>query len=349
MYTGDNNEVQEGSNCSNIEALTRLQAVDTIIKGLYTMPNLKEIFDSLPLTKSNKFPLNKDTVLYRPNIKDTISTAHSDYFSQTEVVLLLTTYTMYRVSNNPDIIRKAIGNSLDKKSFKDLLDELEGRIAQIVLSDNKSLYNRVGKVENIVDEKGYFHRPEETKRKTYIKEALTPGTSYLDAKGVEWLYLGYVNYKQTFPIVKRVRYTDANQRMQYKYEDIFDGSENVYIAENESYIKVTDKLKKSIASGKNLCDILEELARKSISKGDPAIRSLSTSKKMVSICNTYFNQSSIGLDKVITILDGENFPNNYYCKHELFISQKLVNYKEYQYQKRNHPENEDNIIKIIKQ
>ena len=78
IFNGNPNSTIEGANCTNKEALKRLNVIETIVDFITTNPNNIGIFDYLPYTKNGKFSKAGSITLFCSNITDTWS---GEYFS----------------------------------------------------------------------------------------------------------------------------------------------------------------------------------------------------------------------------------------------------------------------------
>lgn len=170
-FSGPPQEKHKGCNITNQEALTRISKLESALKELLKPGKLEELFPVLPLTKAGKFHKSAAINLYIPGIKYTTT---EEYFSQTEVALQLATYGP-RWSDGavwPDIaiVRiNAYASFVERKT-----------------------------PPNLIDTKGNIFAPTEVpkKNKHFKLEELVPGTSYLDRKGTEYLYLGQLQMHQ---------------------------------------------------------------------------------------------------------------------------------------------------------
>lgn len=245
-FNGNPNDKIEGSNCTNGEALKRIDTLDKIVDFLTTNPNNIDIFDYLPYTKDGKFSKSGAISLFCPDIKNTWS---GDYFAQYEVVLELEAYKnhTYDLESNEIAVMTVTMKSLcDKKSPK-----------------------------NVIDENCNFIPLVKTKRNSYLKQSdLVPGTSYTDAKGSEYLYIGGM-------------------------------SDSKHIT--PSYIKVTKKIKNDLAKFTTLYDYLYHRFTENIKckynhgyyDTDPFNRVMSSfSRKFIEPNTIYFDQNHNHLSKM---------------------------------------------------
>jgi hypothetical protein len=275
----------------------KLQIVERIMRGMYTMPNLEQLFECLTYTKAGLFPANKNTILYRPNLREGVM--YQEYYSSSEVVIQLTTY-------KPDLFECRIKH-IDKDSCKNFV----GKIAEIEINGAADLSGRVGAVENIIDENGVFHRPSTDTvgtRNSYLKASdLVPGTSYLDAKGVEWLYIGWINLLSCCGS---------------------DGVENRRIYQYQGHLKVTGPLKKKLQSGQNINGIIGEIYKSDSDKGTLGA-SFKKNKKFTQVQTVYLQPSAIVFNN--TVRFGTVDHKQLYIRREIFISPTEVTYQQTEY------------------
>lgn len=191
QFNNATNTTQEGLNCTNKEALNRIDVLEKIIKFLTNTTNAIKLFDYIPYTKDNKFSKSTPAIVFIPNIKDTWN---GEYFSQYELVLQLRPYEYY---DSEHMISKEI-------AFLDITWA--------------SLCNRISP-KSIIDENCNFIKLEPIKRNSYLKQTeLQPGTSYNDAKGSEHLYLGYIDNKPAYiKLTTKIKKTLSNYTTLYDF------------------------------------------------------------------------------------------------------------------------------------
>ena len=196
--------------------------MELALQELLKPGKLDELFPLLPLTKAGKFHKTAATNLYIPGIKYTVN---EDYFSQSEVSLQIAAYRW-----------------LDDDTFN---WEVCPEIGILRINPDASFVGRKTP-PNLIDEKGNITAPAEPPKKNkYLKqEVLVPGTSYLDPKGTEYMYLG------------RLR--------EHCVEDSVDWNGNprhfdmVLNLTDPLYLRMTQKAKKEVA----VCATLQEYLQK---------------------------------------------------------------------------------------
>lgn len=227
--------------------------------------HIEEIFSYVPLTKNKKFSLNKSVLLYAFDIK---ATFNQDYFSQSEVCLRL----------DPISYHRSTPNVLSSFYYYDNMLILE-------INDDCS-YTSKKRPENMFDDKGW-HKVE-TKKLSYLKQTeLKVGSSYLDAKDSEYLFVGYctIYTPKLKPDAPNLRYNSS-----------------------ALYIRLTDKLKKQIASASTMYDFvkgfMKERHDKACAKSEYGVSTSwcdgfneTDSKKFHTLSNTFFDSDHIGYDK----------------------------------------------------
>ena len=142
QFNNATNTTQEGLNCTNKEALNRIDVLEKIIKFLTNTTNAIKLFDYIPYTKDNKFSKSTPAIVFIPNIKDTWN---GEYFSQYELVLQLRPYDYYDTEH---------------------ITSNEIAFLDITWS---SLCNRISP-KSIIDENCNFIKLEQTKRNSYLKQ-----------------------------------------------------------------------------------------------------------------------------------------------------------------------------------
>ena len=255
-FSGNPNEKQEDCNCKNKEALDRINKLEKVIKSIIYSSNPEEIFDYLPYTKQGKFSKTGNINLYIPNIKSTFS---GEYFSQTEIALQLI----------PLEISKNKGTFFESTRL--------GDICFLEINDRASFTNKK-KPENIIDEDGNYKKVNKPSRNSYLKQnELEVGTSYIDAKGSEYLYIG-----------------SFKENGEY-FEIDCDGNPYKGITSNEFefvYLRVTSKISKELSNYTNFEDFLYDRFNKSFLKNPFNCYNglnITASKKFVKKGTIYFD------------------------------------------------------------
>ena len=256
-YQGNPKEKIEGSNCTNEDALKRIDILEKIVKYIINSSNKDDIFNYLPYTKTNKFSKSGAINLFIPNIKSTYS---GDYFSQTEIALQL----------RPLEIMPSKGFSFSGVKFNE--------ICTLEINPRASFINKKTP-ENIIDENCNFQIINTSLRNKYLKQQdLVPGCSYIDAKGSEYLYIGIASYHTC------CEYMDNNNNI----------SRNNYSGKNIKYLylRVTSNVKKKLLKYTNFSDFLnnrfDEVLKKELFDWDKGLN-ITESKKFVSLDTIYFD------------------------------------------------------------
>jgi hypothetical protein len=261
LFSGHGNEVQEGCNCKNAEALKRIDTLEVVISHLLNMPNAEQLFELLPYNKTGKLAKNKVVTLYLPKIKSVCNTY--EYASQTEVALQL----------RPLEVEPT-------KAYQYKRDKLEG---VLVLEINGSASFATNKPENLIDDTGVLKaQPENYTRHKYLKQnELKVGTSYTDSKGSEYLYLGAIREKYSYTELSTMRVTRSNDGiMKYIYLRITSGVKKEILRYNSLYDYLSARFTKNYCDKNNILNW---------NKGC----NYTESKKFVSINTVYANESDL--------------------------------------------------------
>lgn len=228
-----------------------------VIKSIIYAPNPEDIFDYLPYTKQGKFSKSASINLYIPNISSTYS---GNYFSQSEISLQLIPLAMPKNSGN-------------------LFEEIHSNEICVLEINEYASFTSRKKPENIIDENGNYKKLTPVKRNTYLKQQdITIGTSYIDAKGSEYLYIGNIIEDIYFENERNgVPYSGQNKK---QYEGL--------------YLRITPKIKKDLNNYSYLGDFLYDRFNKILLK--EAFDwwkglNMTTSKKFVKLENVYFDNS----------------------------------------------------------
>lgn len=260
LYGGKPEDTIEGSNCDNATAIARLDNLKQVVKHIANLRNTDELFDSLTYTKAGKFPKNKKITLYLPDLKSTFS---GEYFSQMEIALQLVPIEIMPT---------------DTFSFNwDQVDD----IRYIEVTDRASFTN-TKRPENIINVDGTLHKAAPTKRNTYLKQdELQVGSSYTDAKGSEYLYLGIINSEYQCSDVRKCdgsTYSNGGWG-QVKY----------------AYLRVTKGVKKELEKSKSLYDFLYKRFEGKLLKTcwywDEGLNN-TESKKFTELNTVYFDEAA---------------------------------------------------------
>lgn len=279
MFGGPANQKQEGANCSNKEALRRIQLLENAINNLFQPGKIETLFDYLPYTKSGKFARNKHIYLYIPNIK---FTAYDDYFSQKEIALQLAP-VMY--------------GYIDREKGYETANM--DNVVVLQLSTNACFAGRATP-ETVIKDDGSFQSIEK-KSIDYLKyKDLTKGVSYTDEKGSEYLYLGRVIIHRTpegytLPGISRLfEATSWDERINKLTPPL--------------YIRVTEKVKKELRSYSKLEDFLLDRFLKAEYLGLLHGFNQTESKKFVAQNTVYFAPPANVLTKMEFSKDYTNEP-----------------------------------------
>ena len=255
-FSGNPNEKQEDCNCNNQEALNRIDKLEKVIKSIIYSSNPEKIFDYLPYTKQGKFSKTGNINLYIPNIKSTFS---GDYFSQTEIALQLIPLEMPKPNGN---------------WFESIHS---GDICFLEINTRASFTNKK-RPENIIDEDGNYKKVNKPSRNTYLKQNdLEGGTSYIDAKGSEYLYIGEIQENgKYFGIDCRGNTYTGTMKNHLKFV----------------YLRVTSKISKELSNYTNFEDFLYDRFNDSFLKNRLSYYkglNITTSKKFVKKGTIYFD------------------------------------------------------------
>lgn len=243
------------------EFLDKINTGETIIRNL--LEQLPMLFDYLPLTKQNKFAKNASILLYAFDIK---SVYFDVYAYQEEICLRL----------------EPVYNSIGKNSYDDDYGEFYDNVKMLCINTSCH-FQRKKRPDNIVDLDG-FHQAGPT-RLSYLKsDDLKIGSSYIDAKGYEYLYLGGLNEN----VVGKQSKQDI-----HCYEIAF--------------LKIRPGILKEIEKADTLQEFMQNRVNRILEKNkkDDGERdwyeglNMTRSKKFVSHANTYFDDEHIGYDKPV--------------------------------------------------
>lgn len=239
---------------SKADLSAKIDKAETIALDLVDN-HLEEVFPYVPLTRQAKFSKNKSVLLYAFEI---VATYNQDYFSQNEICLRL---------DPVEYISKKPGDAYSKYYDNILILEL---------NDNCVFSKK--RPSNMFDEKGWHGI--ETKKESYIKQPnLKVGSSYLDAKDTEYLFLGYAAVSAT-----SVSKTGG------------------------LYLRLTDKFKEQIASFSTLYDFIsayikeKQIQNRAKSEDGTDLEwkdglNETNSKKFLTLANTFFDDEHIGYDE----------------------------------------------------
>lgn len=256
LFSGNPNEKQEDCNCKNKEALDRIDKLEKVITSIIHSKNPEKIFDYLPYTKQGKFSKTGNINLYIPNIKSTFS---GEYFSQTEIALQLIPLEM----------PKPNGNCLESIH--------SGDICFLEINDRASFTSKK-RPENIIDEDGNYKKVNKPSRNSYLKQdEIEVGTSYIDAKGSEYLYIGEIKENGKYEGID----CDGNPysgSIREKYEGL--------------YLRVTSKISKELENCTSFEDFLYDRFYDSFIKNEMNFQlclNRTTTKKFVKKGTVYFD------------------------------------------------------------
>ena len=257
-FSGNPNEKQDDCNCNNQEALNRIDKLEKVIKSIIYSSNPEKIFDYLPYTKQGKFSKTGNINLYIPNIKSTFSGV---YFSQTEIALQLIPLTMPKN---------------DGKIFESIHSE---DICFLEINSRASFANKK-RPENIIDENGNYKKVNKPSRNTYLKQSeLEFGTSYIDAKGSEYLYIGEIQ--------ENGKYFGINC-----WGDTYTGTMKNHL--KFVYLRVTSKISKELRNYTNFEDFLYNRFNDNFLKNQLSYckgLNITTSKKFIKKGVIYFDNN----------------------------------------------------------
>lgn len=254
-YGGAANEKNEDANCTNREAMSRIDDLEKVVNFITTSPAKENIFEYIPYTKAQKFSKTGSINLFIPNLKSTYS---GDYFSQTEVSLQLTPVEILAYTSE------------GFKSFK--LDD----VCTIEINTSASFTSKKTPA-NIISADCKFTGAIPPARNKYLKQKeLIPGSSYIDSKGSEYLYIGSAGS------VYHYKDEDENGKHEWSHSD--PESDGVYL-------RVTANVKKKLARHTEFKDFLRERFNEQFAKTNDWHTGLNftTSKKFVSLGNIYFD------------------------------------------------------------
>lgn len=249
IFSGHPQGTHPGANMNNQSALQEIHKLEQIIQDLLQPEKLDKIFDYLPYTKSGKFHRKQHIDLYITNLKETVN---QDYFRQTQIALQIIPAAAYFIQNDGMIGERGLDD-----------------FAYIAINTQASYTNKA-QVEPIIDENGNFRKPAKRSRSQYLpQESLVPGTSYLDNKNSEYLYLGCLD------IQYELNFGSCTIRKNIK--------------PGPYYLRITPSTKKRIQQAIDLTGLLIDHFQRSKSEVITSGLNRTVTKRFTSVGTTYFN------------------------------------------------------------